>query len=86
MPEDPRSKTFEDHAWKAYVKVNEAFADRVISSYKHGDVIWVHDYHLMLVPALIKKRLPDAQIGFFLHTPCKCCTGRPTCILCSRLT
>ncbi len=34
-----------------------------------GDMIWVHDYQLMLVPALLRERLPDARIGFFLHVP-----------------
>jgi trehalose-6-phosphate synthase len=50
-----------------YVKVNQAFADTIIRNYKRGDVIWVHDYHLLLVPAMVRKKLPDAQIGFFLH-------------------
>jgi trehalose 6-phosphate synthase/phosphatase len=37
-------------------------------NYKKGDVIWVHDYHLLLVPGLLRQKLPEAQIGFFLHT------------------
>jgi len=68
IPDHPKSKAYEDHSWCYYVKINEAFAERVISNYKHGDTIWVHDYHLLLVPAMIRKRLPDARIGFFLHT------------------
>lgn len=68
VPDHPRSKAYEDHSWVYYVKVNQAFADRVIQDYKHGDTIWVHDYHLMLVPGIIRKKLPDARIGFFLHT------------------
>lgn len=58
-----------DHSWIYYVKVNEAFAEKIISGYKHGDTIWVHDYHLLLLPGLIRKRIPDAKIGFFLHAP-----------------
>jgi trehalose 6-phosphate synthase/phosphatase len=55
--------------WDAYRQVNEKFADAVAGSYAPGDAIWVHDYQLMLVPALLRERLPDARIGFFLHIP-----------------
>ncbi|KAF2809964.1 alpha,alpha-trehalose phosphate synthase-like protein subunit [Mytilinidion resinicola] len=68
IPDHPKSKAYEDHSWIFYVHLNQAFADKVVKSYKRGDIIWVHDYHLLLVPAMIRKKLPDAQIGFFLHT------------------
>ncbi|EMD91010.1 glycosyltransferase family 20 protein [Bipolaris maydis ATCC 48331] len=68
IPDHPKSKAFLDHSWVFYVKVNQAFADKVVKNYKRGDVIWVHDYHLCLVPQMIRQKLPDAQIGFFLHT------------------
>lgn len=68
IPDHPKSKAFLDHSWCFYVKINQAFADRVVENYKRGDVIWVHDYHLCLVPQMIRQKLPDAQIGFFLHT------------------
>ena len=55
--------------WSAYRQVNETFADVVAGEYHLGDTIWVHDYQLMLVPALLRARLPDARIGFFLHIP-----------------
>ncbi|MGH9409799.1 MAG: bifunctional alpha,alpha-trehalose-phosphate synthase (UDP-forming)/trehalose-phosphatase [Vicinamibacterales bacterium] len=55
--------------WDAYKAVNEAFADVVAREYRPGDTIWVHDYQLMLVPALLRERLPGARIGFFLHIP-----------------
>jgi trehalose 6-phosphate synthase/phosphatase len=55
--------------WDAYRQVNEAFADAVAREYRPGDLIWVHDYPLMLVPALLRERLPEAHIGFFLHVP-----------------
>lgn len=67
IPDNPKSKTYQDHSWVYYVKVNEAFADKIVKNWKRGDVIWVHDYHLLLVPALVRKKLPDAKIGFFLH-------------------
>jgi trehalose 6-phosphate synthase/phosphatase len=56
-------------AWDNYRHVNERFADRIKEVYQPGDLIWVHDYQLLLVPALVRKRLPDARIGFFLHIP-----------------
>ena len=55
--------------WDAYQEVNEAFAEVVAQEYRPDDTIWVHDYHLMLLPALLRQRLPDARIGFFLHIP-----------------
>jgi trehalose 6-phosphate synthase/phosphatase len=55
--------------WDAYSQVNAAFAEVVAREYRPGDTIWVHDYQLMLVPALLRERLPSAVIGFFLHVP-----------------
>ncbi|HEV8612024.1 MAG TPA: bifunctional alpha,alpha-trehalose-phosphate synthase (UDP-forming)/trehalose-phosphatase [Gemmatimonadales bacterium] len=55
--------------WPVYREVNERFADAVAARYQEGDLIWVHDYQLMLVPALLRQRLPHARIGFFLHIP-----------------
>jgi trehalose 6-phosphate synthase/phosphatase len=55
--------------WDAYVDANERFADIVAQHYQPGDLIWVHDYQLLLLPDLLRKRLPDARIGFFLHIP-----------------
>jgi trehalose 6-phosphate synthase/phosphatase len=55
--------------WSTYEAVNRRFADAVVAHYRRGDLIWVHDYQLMLVPALVRQQLPDARIGFFLHIP-----------------
>lgn len=68
VPDHPKSRAYADHSWKYYSAVNQAFADRVVENYKRGDIIWIHDYHLLLVPKMIREKLPDAQIGFFLHT------------------
>ncbi|EMC91334.1 glycosyltransferase family 20 protein [Baudoinia panamericana UAMH 10762] len=68
VPDHPKSKAYADHSWEFYKTVNQAFADKAIASYKRGDKIWVHDYHLLLVPRMIRQKLPEAQIGFFLHT------------------
>jgi trehalose 6-phosphate synthase/phosphatase len=55
--------------WSAYCEVNERFAAASAREYRDGDVIWIHDYHLLLVPGLLRARLPEAAIGFFLHIP-----------------
>ncbi|CVK88406.1 trehalose 6-phosphate synthase [Fusarium proliferatum] len=67
IPDNPKSKAYEDHSWKYYVNVNQAFADQIVKNWKRGDVIWIHDYHLLLVPGMVRKKLPEAKIGFFLH-------------------
>jgi len=59
----------EETYWVAYRDVNRMFARSIIRHYKPGDVIWIHDYHLMLLPRMIRSARPDASIGFFLHTP-----------------
>ena len=55
--------------WEAYQAVNERFAEVVANEYQEGDRIWVHDYQLLLVPELLRRHLPCARIGFFLHIP-----------------
>ena len=55
--------------WSTYVGVNRRFADAVVEHYGRDDLVWVHDYQLMLVPAMVRERLPSAKIGFFLHIP-----------------
>lgn len=67
IPDNPKSKAYEDHSWVYYVKINQAFADRIAKEWKPGDTMWIQDYHLLLVPAMLRKMLPDAQIGIFLH-------------------
>lgn len=69
IPDNPKSKAYEDHSWQFYVNVNQAYADKIVKNWKRGDTIWVHDYHLLLVPGMIRKKLPDAKIGLFLHVP-----------------
>lgn len=67
IPDNPNSKAFEDHSWEFYYKLNRQFADKIIKEYKPGDTIWIHDYHLMLVPGMVRAQYQDAKIGFFLH-------------------
>ncbi|EMD35685.1 glycosyltransferase family 20 protein [Gelatoporia subvermispora B] len=58
-----------DTHWPAYAKANRTFADRVAEVYRPGDLIWIHDYHLLLTPQLLRSALPEAAIGLFVHTP-----------------
>ena len=60
---------FELDFWESYKSVNQKFADAIIANSKDEDVIWIHDYQLMLVPQMVKEKRPNAAIGFFLHIP-----------------
>jgi len=64
-----KNTTFNTEQWEAYKKVNQQFCDAIMEVYKEGDMIWVHDYHLMLLPQMLRKARPDAFISFFLHIP-----------------
>ena len=55
--------------WPPYVETNERFARSAARIAGKGDAVWVHDYHLMLVPAMLRELRPDLRIGFFLHIP-----------------
>jgi trehalose 6-phosphate synthase/phosphatase len=55
--------------WDAYRDANARFADAIAREHRPGDLVWVHDYQLMLVPSLLRERVPEARIGFFLHIP-----------------
>ncbi len=65
----PSYVAYEKKYWDEYVSVNETFCEAVRSILKPGDVVWVHDYHLMLLPAMLRKKHPGTAIGFFLHIP-----------------
>ncbi|QIM17138.1 bifunctional alpha,alpha-trehalose-phosphate synthase (UDP-forming)/trehalose-phosphatase [Leucobacter insecticola] len=55
--------------WDSYQRVNLRFAERVAREAAEGAVVWVHDYQLQLVPAILRDLRPDLTIGFFLHIP-----------------
>ena len=60
---------YDDDEWEAYVEVNRLFCDAVAEEVRGDELIWVHDYHLFLLPEMLRQRFPEAKIGFFLHTP-----------------
>lgn len=66
----PERAHYEEKFWEAYKRVNGLYLKTVLEVYRPGDVIWVHDYHLMLLPRMLREELgDDVPIGFFLHIP-----------------
>jgi len=59
----------EDRYWEAYRKVNQLFLEKVREIATPDDIIWIQDYHLMLLPSMVRMYLPSVRIGFFLHIP-----------------
>lgn len=55
--------------WDIYKNVNQKFADLIIENTEQEDQVWIHDYQLLLVPQMVREKLPDVKIGFFLHIP-----------------
>jgi len=55
--------------WSAYTAVNREFANTIIQGFNEGDLIWIHGFHLLILPSFLTRRIPMAKIGIFLHTP-----------------
>ncbi len=64
-----RYAEFDSSMWRAYERVNRKYCDAVLEVARPGDIIWINDYQLMLLPGMLREKLPDATIGFFLHIP-----------------
>jgi trehalose 6-phosphate synthase len=64
-----RTPTFDADWWAMYVAVNERFAETTARAAARGGTVWVHDYHLQLLPGFLRQLRPDLHIGFFLHIP-----------------
>ncbi|KZF21875.1 glycosyltransferase family 20 protein [Xylona heveae TC161] len=69
----PGEIVFNESAWNAYREANRLFARAIASQVNDGDLVWVHDYHLMLLPSMLREEIGNTKhnvkIGFFLHTP-----------------
>lgn len=65
----PSYTVYDEAMWEHYRTVNRHYLEAVIKVMKKDDVIWIHDYHLMLLPAMLREMVPDAAIGYFLHIP-----------------
>jgi trehalose 6-phosphate synthase/phosphatase len=65
----PSFAVYKPQYWQHYKKVNEIFCRELVKLLTPGDIVWVHDYHLMLLPNLLRKAAPETKIGYFLHIP-----------------
>jgi trehalose 6-phosphate synthase/phosphatase len=65
----PANARYHEQYWQEYRNVNEAFAEAVLAIVQPDDILWIHDYHLMLLPKLLRQKLPNIRMGFFLHIP-----------------
>lgn len=72
----PGEITFDESAWEGYTDANRLFAKEIAKDVRDNDLVWVHDYHLMLLPAMLREELSNqpnppqnVKFGFFLHTP-----------------
>lgn len=61
--------SFDEQAWRSYVAINRRFADEILRIAPLDARVWVHDFHLMLVPTMLREARDDLEIGFFLHIP-----------------
>ena len=55
--------------WFTYTTVNRIFRDKIVEVYNQGDIVWIHGFHLMLLPTFLRRFLQSAKIGYFFHTP-----------------
>ncbi|KQC14220.1 MAG: trehalose-6-phosphate synthase [Desulfuromonas sp. SDB] len=60
---------FKKEYWESYYQVNKFFSEKLTKILDTGDILWIHDYHLFLLPGMIRKKFPDLAIGYFLHIP-----------------
>lgn len=69
----PGEMNFDEVAWAAYIEANRTFAAKIASQVEDNDLVWIHDYHLMLLPQMLREELgntkKNVRFGFFLHTP-----------------
>ena len=65
----PSFTAYEPTYWEQYKHINQVFCDSLEDVLRPDDIVWVHDYHLMLLPRLLKARRPELSLGFFLHIP-----------------
>lgn len=60
---------YDEDQFQSYEEVNRRFAEKLLHIIRPGDILWIHDYHHMVLPGMIREKVPDAIIGFFLHIP-----------------
>jgi trehalose 6-phosphate synthase/phosphatase len=62
------AETFDVARWRHYRRVNQYFLDKVLEHLRPGDVVWINDYHLLLLPMMLRARTDGVRIGFVVHT------------------
>ncbi|KAI0460743.1 Trehalose-6-P synthase/phosphatase complex synthase subunit [Komagataella kurtzmanii] len=70
----PGEMNFDEAAWAAYIEANRQFCKVIVGKIADNDLVWIHDYHLMLLPQMLRRQideqgLKNVRLGFFLHTP-----------------
>ncbi|MPZ75413.1 MAG: bifunctional alpha,alpha-trehalose-phosphate synthase (UDP-forming)/trehalose-phosphatase [Deltaproteobacteria bacterium] len=65
----PTFTEYQSGYWEQYKEINQVFCEALSDVIRPNDVLWIHDYHLMLLPRLVKIRMPRVSVGFFLHIP-----------------
>ena len=66
---EPTNGVAERQSWADYYRMNQKFANRILEIYKPGDIVMIHDYHLLLLPSMLRQRIPHMYIVFYLHVP-----------------
>ena len=61
--------TYSEVSFRAYTKINRLYAEKILPILRDGDILWIHDYHLMLLPQMIRDQKPGVSIGLFIHVP-----------------
>ncbi|MEA1897824.1 MAG: bifunctional alpha,alpha-trehalose-phosphate synthase (UDP-forming)/trehalose-phosphatase [Bacteroidota bacterium] len=65
----PQNVVYDNESWKAYTKINQLYAEKILHTINENDYLWIHSYHLLLLPNLIKQKMPNLSIGIFMHLP-----------------
>lgn len=65
----PSKSLYDSKYWQSYVEMNELFSIAIQKELRSEDTVWIHDFHLMLLPLLLKRSAPQTKIGFFLNIP-----------------
>lgn len=60
---------YDNRHWDIYKDVNQLFCQESCKLIHAGDIVWVHDFHLMLLPKMLRDKIKDIKIGYFHHVP-----------------
>ena len=60
---------FKESDFQRYQQANTRFLEELTALIEPGDLVWIHDFQLMLLPDMVRQAVPDATIGYFFHIP-----------------